>query len=68
MALTRRNSHNSWISFWGAFHVGTTTPVLGVITSMQEQIEWGLRVASLVVGLLVGLLSIVSIVRKLRRS
>jgi hypothetical protein len=48
--------------------VGTTTPVLGVITSMQEQIEWGLRVASLVVGLLVGLLSIVSIVRKLRRS
>jgi heme A synthase len=35
---------------------------------MQEQIEWGLRVASLVVGLLVGLLSIVSIVRKLRRS
>jgi hypothetical protein len=48
--------------------VGTTTPVLGVITSMQEQIEWGLRVASLVVGLLVGLLSIVSIIRKLRRS
>ena len=48
--------------------VGTTTPVLGVITSMQEQIEWGLRVASLVVGLLVGILSTVSLVRKLRRS
>ena len=48
--------------------VGTTTPVLGVVTSMQEQIEWGLRVASLVVGILVGLLSLVSIIKKLRRS
>ena len=48
--------------------VGTTTPALGVVTSMQEQIEWGLRVASLAVGILVGVLSLVSIIRKLRRS
>ncbi len=34
---------------------------------MQEQIEWHLRVASLVVGLLVGLLSMVTMIRKLRR-
>lgn len=47
--------------------VGTVSPFLGVLTSFQEQIEWHLRVASLVVGLLVGLLSLVSIIRKLRR-
>jgi hypothetical protein len=47
--------------------VGTASPLLGVVTSMQEQIEWHLRVASLVVGLLVGLLSMVTMVRKLRR-
>ena len=47
--------------------IGTASPVLGVITSYQEQIEWHLRAASLLVGLLVGLLSLVSMVRKLRR-
>ncbi len=47
--------------------VGTASPLLGVVTSMQEQIEWHLRVASLVVGLLVGLLSMVTMIRKLRR-
>ena len=47
--------------------VGTASPALGVITSFQEQIEWHLRVASLVVGLAVGLLSLASIIRKLRR-
>jgi hypothetical protein len=48
--------------------IGTASPVLGVITSYQEQIEWHLRAASLVVGLLVGILSLVSMVRKLRRK
>ncbi|MCX6878805.1 MAG: hypothetical protein NTW21_34090 [Verrucomicrobia bacterium] len=47
--------------------VGTASPVLGVITSYQEQIDWHLRLASLLVGLLVGILSLVSMVRKLRR-
>lgn len=47
--------------------VGTASPLLGVVTSLQEQIEWHLRVASLVVGLLVGLLSMVTMIRKLRR-
>ncbi len=47
--------------------IGTASPVLGVITSYQEQIEWHLRAASLLVGLLVGVLSLVSMVRKLRR-
>ena len=48
--------------------VGITTPILGVITSMQEQIEWGLRIASLIIGHAVGILSLVSMVRKMRRK
>ena len=47
--------------------VGTVSPLLGVITSYQEQIEWHLRFASLLVGLLVGILSLIAMVRKLRR-
>jgi hypothetical protein len=46
--------------------VGTASPVLGVITSFQEQIEWHLRVASLCVGLAVGVMSLVAMVRKWR--
>ena len=46
--------------------VGIASPVLGVITSFQQQIEWHLRVASLSVGLAVGVMSLVSMVRKWR--
>jgi hypothetical protein len=47
--------------------IGITSPFLGLVTSYQEQIEWHLRVASLLVGLAVGILSLVSMIRKLRR-
>jgi hypothetical protein len=47
--------------------VGIASPVVGVITSFQEQIEWHLRLASLGVGLLVGIMSLVSMVNKMRR-
>jgi hypothetical protein len=47
--------------------VGIASPVLGVITSYQEQIEWHLRVSSLCVGLAVGVMSLVSMVKKMRR-
>lgn len=47
--------------------VGIASPVVGVITSFQEQIEWHLRIASLLVGLLVGVMSLVAMVRKIRR-
>jgi len=46
--------------------VGIASPVVGVITSFQEQIEWHLRIASLLVGLAVGILSLVAMVRKMR--
>jgi hypothetical protein len=48
--------------------IGMGSPALGVVTSLQEQIEWHLRVASLVVGLLVGLLTLLSLARKLWRK
>lgn len=47
--------------------VGIASPVVGVITSFQEQIEWHLRIASLLVGLAVGIMSLVAMARKLRR-
>jgi len=47
--------------------VGIASPLVGVITSLQEQIEWTLRVSSLVVGLAVGVMSLVGMVKKLRR-
>jgi hypothetical protein len=48
--------------------VGIASPVVGVVTSFQEQIEWHLRVASLCVGLAVGVMSLVAMARKLRRK
>ena len=46
--------------------VGIASPVVGVITSFQEQIEWTLRVASLIVGLMVGAMSMITMVKKMR--
>jgi hypothetical protein len=46
--------------------VGIASPMIGVITSLQEQVEWTLRVASLIVGLIVGIMSLVSMVKKMR--
>lgn len=36
--------------------VATLAPWLGIITSLQEQFEYSIRVSSLVVGLLIGLI------------
>ena len=46
--------------------LGIASPVLGVITSFQEQIEWKQRVASLIVGLMVGAMSLINMVKKMR--
>jgi hypothetical protein len=48
--------------------VGIISPMVGVITSLQEQVEWHLRIASLIVGLAVGIMSLVAMVRKWRKS
>jgi uncharacterized membrane protein len=47
--------------------VGIASPLVGVVTSFQEQIEWHLRIASLLVGLAVGIMSLIAMARKLRR-
>ena len=43
---------------------GTVAPALGVITSFQEQLEWGLRMTSLTIGIIVGLLSLFKLLKK----
>lgn len=47
--------------------LGTVSPALGLVTSFQEQVEWHLRIASLLVGIIVGVMSLVAVARKLRR-
>jgi hypothetical protein len=44
--------------------VGSVAPVLGLVTSLQEQMEWGLRITSLVIGIAVGLLSLLKLLKK----
>lgn len=46
--------------------VGVSGPILGVVASWQEHMEWGLRVASLAVGLAVGVISLIGLVRKIK--
>jgi hypothetical protein len=43
---------------------GTVAPALGVVTSFQEQLEWGMRMTSLTIGLVVGLLSLWNLLKK----
>lgn len=42
--------------------VGSTAPILGVITSFQEQLEWGLRMTSLLIGIGIGLVHLVRLI------
>ncbi len=44
--------------------VGMAAPTMGLITSMQEQFEFWLRIGSLLVGITVGLVSLYRVLRK----
>ena len=44
--------------------VGMAAPTLGLITSMQEQFEFWLRIGSLLVGITVGLVSLYRVIKK----
>ena len=44
--------------------VGTVAPALGFITSFQEQLEFGMRLTSLSLGIIVGLLSLLKLIKK----
>jgi hypothetical protein len=48
--------------------IGIGFPSLGVITSFQEQIEWHFRLLGLIVGFLVGLFTLVTIIRRMRKE
>lgn len=47
--------------------VGICTPLVAALTSFQENIEWGLRITSLIVGVLVGVATLISMIRKLKK-
>jgi hypothetical protein len=44
--------------------IGTIAPAVGFVTSFQEQLEWWMRMTSLTIGILVGILSLVKLLRK----
>jgi hypothetical protein len=44
--------------------VGVAAPLLGVITSLQEQVEYALRITSLLVGIAVGGIALYRALRK----
>ena len=47
--------------------IGMAAPTLGLITSMQEQFDYWLRVGSLVVGIAVGLASLYRLLSKRKK-
>jgi len=44
--------------------VGTVAPAVGFVTSFQEQLEWGMRMTSLTIGIIVGVLSLAKLLIK----
>ena len=44
--------------------VGTVAPAVGFVTSFQDQLEWGMRMTSLTIGIIVGILSLANLLRK----
>lgn len=46
--------------------LGTGAPIMGAMTSWQEHLEWGMRIASLAVGIAVGVLTLMSLRKKLK--
>ena len=48
--------------------IGVLSSVLGVLTSLQEQLEYYMRIASLSFGMIVAILTAISIVRGWRKK
>ena len=44
--------------------VGIAAPTLGFITSIQEQVEYGMRIFSLSIGILIGVISLYRLLKK----
>jgi len=45
---------------------GTTAPLVAVVTSYQEQVEYSMRIASMVLGMLASAIYIISLIRKMK--
>lgn len=60
------HNHPGWTVAEGAFGAGAA--LLGFVVSTLQQVELELRVASLIVGLVVGLLTVVKLIRDLRKK
>ena len=45
---------------------GTTAPLVAVVTSYQEQVEYNMRIASMVLGMLASGIYIISLIRKMK--
>lgn len=52
-------------SFTLSAAIGAAASVIGVVTTFQEEIEWWVRITGGVVTILIGVLSLVHMVRKL---
>ena len=46
---------------------GVAAPILAIVTSFQTELEWWFRIAALGAGICVSILSIVSMIRNLRK-
>ena len=46
---------------------GVVAPMLAIVTSFQTELEWWLRVGALLSGICVSVLSIVSLIRNMRK-
>ena len=44
--------------------IGVAAPMLGFITSVQENIEYGLRIFSLLIGIVIGAISLYRLLNK----
>lgn len=45
---------------------GTVAPLVAVVTSYQEQVEYSMRIASMVLGMLASAIYIISLIRKMK--
>lgn len=55
------------VSVFAKGFIGTIFPLLGVLSSFQENLEWSFRMGSLVIGMTVGIFTLRSLVKSKRK-
>ena len=64
MFQTKETMHDETLATLSKGLAGTVVPFLAVLTSFQQELDYWLRIASLCIGIAVGLASFISIVTK----